>query len=303
MYIETFTMPVSSPFRLDLTAWTLRRRAKNAIDQWDGKQYRRVLVVDHTAVQVVVEQNTESELAVTLKSERHSVSARPEVAAALRSMFSVHKDLGAFYQIAAKDTHLRSLAQTFKGVRPPRFPTIFEGLVNSIACQQVSLDAGISLLNKLAENYGLQFRDGDETQYAFPQPEDLYQVPAEDIKKLGYSYQKGRAIVELSANIVEQKLTLADLDGLSNEEIFNVLVQNRGIGRWSAEYTLLRGFGRIDVLPSDDVGAQKNLMQLMALDARPNYDQIKVLAQRWQPYAGFVYFHLLLEKLQAKGKL
>ncbi len=69
-------MPVSPPFRLDLTAWTLRRRAKNAIDQWDGKQYRRVLVVDNAAVQVLVEQNTESELAVTLKSERHDVIRR-----------------------------------------------------------------------------------------------------------------------------------------------------------------------------------------------------------------------------------
>ena len=303
MYLETFTMPVPSPFRMDLTAWTLRRRAKNAIDQWDGQQYRRVLVVDHTAVQVVVEQNTEADVTVTLKSARHGDSARPEVEAALRSMFSVHQDLAAFYQIAAEDVHLRSLAQTFKGVRPPRFPTIFEGLVNSIACQQVSLDAGISLLNKLAENYGLQFRDGNETQYAFPRPEDLYQIPAEDIKKLGFSYQKGRAIAELSANIVEQKLTLADLDTLSNEEIFNVLVQNRGIGRWSAEYTLLRGFGRIDVLPGDDVGAQKNLMELVGLDARPDYDQIKALTQPWQPYAGFVYFHLLLEKLQAKGLL
>ena len=125
MYVETFTMPVFPPFRLDLTAWTLRRRAKNAIDQWDGKQYRRVLVVDNAAVQVLVEQNTESELAITLKSERPSDSAWPEVEGALHSMFSVHRDLSAFYQIAAQDAHLHALAQAFKGVRPPRFPTIF----------------------------------------------------------------------------------------------------------------------------------------------------------------------------------
>ena len=296
-------MPVSPPFRLDLTAWTLRRRAKNAIDQWDGKQYRRVLVVDNAAIQVLVEQNTGAELEVTLRSERHNVTAREEVKAALQKTLSVETNLDAFYQLSEKDAHLRSLAQMFKGVKPPRFPTIFEGLINSIACQQVSLDAGISLLNKLAENYGLPYKDGDETQYAFPRPEDLYQVPPEDIKKLGFSYQKGRAIAELSANIVEQKLTLVDLDTLSNEEIFDVLVQNRGIGRWSAEYTLLRGLGRIDILPGDDVGAQKNLMELVGLDARPNYDEIQVLTQRWQPYSGFVYFHLLLEKLQVKGLL
>ena len=36
------------------------------------------------------------------------------------------------------------------------------------------------------------------------------------------------------------------------------LLQLRGVGRWTAEYALLRGFGRLQVFPGDDVGAQKN---------------------------------------------
>lgn len=44
-------------------------------------------------------------------------------------------------------------------------------------------------------------------------------------------------------------------------------------------------------------------MQLLQLESRPTYAGIKLLAERWQPYAGFVYFHLLLEKLQLKGLL
>jgi DNA-3-methyladenine glycosylase II len=298
---KKFTLPVLPPFRLDLTAWALRRRARNRIDQWDGKQYRRVLIADGTAILALVEQRTDLELMVTLKGEAHRASIREEVGAMLRTMFSVDADLSAFYHLAEHDTHLRSLTQTFRGVKPPRFPTTFEALVNAIACQQVSLDAGISLLNRLAERYGLPYGGGNETQHAFPRPEDLYGVPTEEIKMLGFSYQKARAIAELAANIVEQTLPLSNLSALPNREVFDVLTQIRGIGRWSAEYTLLRGFGRLDVFPGDDVGAQKNLMQLMALDARPNYDEIKTLTQEWQPYAGFVYFHLLLEKLQVRG--
>ncbi len=303
MSIEQFTIPVFPPFRLDLTVWALRRRAKNRIDQWDGKQYGRVLIADNAAIRVLVEQPTESELSVTLTSGQRRPMLPDEARASLRRMLSVDISLAAFYQLSEKDQHLRAVAQMFKGVKPPRFPTIFEALVNSIACQQVSLDAGISLLNKLAENYGLKFSDGDEIQYGFPRPDDLYEIPPEEIKKLGFSYQKARAILELSANLVEQKLTLDNLDSAPNEVILDALTQLRGIGRWSAEYVLLRGFGRLDILPGDDVGAQKNLMQLMELDARPTYDQIRTLTQRWQPYAGFVYFHLLLEKLQLKGVL
>jgi hypothetical protein len=31
------------PFRLDLTAWALRRRSHNAVDRWDPATYERVV--------------------------------------------------------------------------------------------------------------------------------------------------------------------------------------------------------------------------------------------------------------------
>ena len=75
----------------------------------------------------------------------------------------------------------------------------------------------------------------------------------------------------------------------------------RGIGRWSAEYVLLRGLGRLDAFPGDDIGAQNNLKRIFLLDNKPTYEGIKKLTSRWHPYEGLVYFHLLLEKLHLKG--
>lgn len=57
------------------------------------------------------------------------------------------------------------------------------------------------------------------------------------------------------------------------------------------------------MFPGDDVGAQKNFQTLFGLDERPGYEKIKKMTARWQPYAGFVYFHFLLDKLNAKGVL
>ena len=44
------------PFRLDLTVWALRRRARNAIDRWDGTTYRRVVVLGHRPTELAVRQ-------------------------------------------------------------------------------------------------------------------------------------------------------------------------------------------------------------------------------------------------------
>lgn len=301
LYEETFTLSVTPPFRLDLTAWALRRRLKNHVDWWDGKKYSRVFVIDNKIFQVVVEQKTETELLVIVKSKSHIKSILPTIVNQLQKMLGTDRKLEEFYQLATKDKYLKPLTEILRGVKPPRFPTIFEALVNSIACQQVTLDLGILLLNRLAENFGMKFEDTEGTHYAFPRPEDLYKISEEDIKKLGFSYQKARAILALSQAIMQKKLSLTDMEDVSNEEIVDRLLTIRGIGRWSAEYVLLRGLGRLDTFPGDDVGAQNNLKRIFHLDCKPSYEEIKKLTSKWQPYAGLVYFHLLLEKLQGKG--
>jgi DNA-3-methyladenine glycosylase II len=88
---------------------------------------------------------------------------------------------------------------------------------------------------------------------------------------------------------------------MANREAIAYLSRLRRIGRWSAEYVLLRGLGRLDTFPGDDIGAQNNLQRLFHLAERPTYDHIRQLSSPWHPYEGVVYFHLLLEKLRANG--
>lgn len=75
----------------------------------------------------------------------------------------------------------------------------------------------------------------------------------------------------------------------------------RGIGRWNAEYILLRGLGRLTMFPGDDVGARNNLVRWLKLRKPLDYAAVARRVQRWQPYAGLVYFHLLLDKLASRG--
>jgi DNA-3-methyladenine glycosylase II len=52
----------------------------------------------------------------------------------------------------------------------------------------------------------------------------------------------------------------------------------KGIGRRSAEYILLRGLGRLNVFPGDDIAAAKNLRQWLGVERAPfGYDEIRVV--------------------------
>lgn len=310
MYENMFTVPVALPFRLDLTVWVLRRREKNTIDCWDGQQYSRIFVLHDipiklTAVQGPITPDKERlQVLIGLQSHKPlTLEQQADTQTIAQKMLGLAVDVQPFQALAAKSPELKPLAEQFDGVRPPRFPTIFEALVNAIACQQVSLDAGISLLNRFTETYGLKFTDNTNTAYAFPRPEDVLNIPEGDLKQLGFSYQKARAIKEAAFTIANDDLELGQLELASNEEAMEYLQSIHGIGRWSAEYVLLRGLGRLDMFPGDDVGGQNNIQKLLGLETRPDYEQLKNLTAAWRPYAGFVYFHLLLGKLHSKNVL
>ncbi len=301
-----FTLPAVFPFRLDLTAWALRRRKSNIIDRWDGRRYTRVIAFGNRPVKVSVVQNSQAggpELSVSSHNEQERIGQISEDAGQIvRKVLRPDLDLRPFYALVENDEFIGPLVRRFYGVKPPRFPTVFEALINSIACQQVSLDAGIILLNRLAERFGPAY-DIREELYAFPGPEDLVKAPEEEIRKLGYSYRKVQYIKDLAAAVTRGEIDLAGLEGMTNQEAAEYLLELRGIGRWSAEYVLLRGLGRLDMFPGDDIGAQNNLQRLFRLDHKPGYREIKELTSRWHPYEGLVYFHLLLNKLSLSGVL
>ncbi len=302
----SFYLKPRPPFSLMLTVWALRRRPNNQIDRWHAGRYTRILLLDNLPYRVTVLQGGTSDtprLHVTVSGRRVPESIKRPVSSLLEKMFSLKKDLADFYLLTGRERRLRPITDRFVGVRPPRFPTVFEALVNAFACQQLSLDLGIILLNRLAASYGVSFNERDETFNAFPRPQDLAGLSPEDFRKLGFSRSKGRAIVELSGAVARGDLVTEDLDESGDEDVLRRLTGIRGVGRWSAEYVLLRGLGRLNVFPGDDVGAQKNLQNFFGLSERPHYETVRKITSRWRPYAGFVYFHFLLDKLRAKGSL
>jgi len=300
----TFSLDPTPPFRLDLTAWALRRRPQNEVDFWDGETYRRVLVIRRKPVLVSVTQTggvDRPRLQVTAIGSHGD--AKNALVLALERLLGLRIDLTAFYALAAKQRRLHDLSTRFRGVKPPRFPTVWEGIVNGVACQQLSLTVGIILLNRLSSACGLAFTGRNGVSYAFPRPEDLAGSAPETVRSLGFSGAKTRTLIELSREISERGLDLESLAELKNDQAVSRLVELRGVGRWTAEYALLRGMGRLDLFPGDDIGARNNLEQWMHLRKPLDYDRVAHVLRRWKPFGGLVYFHLLLDRIAKAGYL
>lgn len=302
----TFLLKPVPPFRLDLTVWALRRRSRNKVDSWDGRVYRRVAVFGEKPLLVNVTQLWSDRLPilqVTALARRIDLSVKPFIATILERLLGLRVDLNPFYRFAADDSTLNSLVQRFKGLKPPRFASVFEALVNGIACQQLSLEAGLAILNRLTERFGLPFGGEEETLHAFPRPEEIGAAPARSLRALGFNTNKSVALSALSREITSGRFNPEILSGCTNEEAVARLLELRGIGRWTAEYVLLRGLGRIDVFPGDDVGARKNLARWLKIGEVMDYSRVEKTLRRWGSYKGLIYFHLLLDGLERRSRL
>jgi DNA-3-methyladenine glycosylase II len=295
---RVFELRPRPPFRLDLTVWAQRRREQNQIDTWDGRRYRRALTVSGVAYEVSVTQAGPKDRP-HLEAVLSGTPLGPAVEAAARStlarLLGLHHDLSGFYERAAHDRALDELAQQYRGVKPPRFPTIFECLVNAVACQQLSLAAGLTLLSRLAATAGATTGE----LHAFPAPLDVLRLSRSTLQTIGFSERKAKTILELADAAAAGELEVGVIDQLDDAAAIEALARRPGIGPWSADYVLLRGLGRLHVFPRGDAGALNGLRSFLVgseLEADP-----EAALERWAPDAGMVYFHLLLRGLEQRG--
>ena len=112
-------------------------------------------------------------------------------------MLGLDRNLAPFCAVTATDSRLASLAARYWGLRPPRFPSIFEGLVNAVVCQQMSLHLGITLLDRLSKLCGVEVGEMDQV-YPFPDPCILLRQEVTALRDLGFSRQKAAALRALA---------------------------------------------------------------------------------------------------------
>jgi DNA-3-methyladenine glycosylase II len=269
------------------------------MDTWDGRTYRRALFVDGAPVELAVTQVgavSTPRLEVVLAGRYVPRFAEATARSTLARLLGLDLDLSGFYTRAARDGLLNGLAERYRGLKPPRFPTVFEGLLNAVSCQQLSIAAGLTILSRLATTAGP--RAGPLN--AFPAPSDVLGLPPSALRTLGFSDRKAETILRLARAAADGELELKTLEQLDDAAVIGTLVRQRGIGRWSADYVLLRGLGRLHVFPQSDVGALNGLRSFLAASGRE--EAPRAALARWAPDAGLVYFHLLLRGLDQQAR-
>jgi DNA-3-methyladenine glycosylase II len=130
------------------------------------------------------------------------------------------------------------------------------------------------------------------TYHAFPTAESLAETSREQLIALAFSRGKAAYVRALAQQVADGALDLEALRGRPHAEILQRLIALHGVGRWTAEYVLLRGYGYPDALPAGDAGLRRQLWRLYHLPGPPSEAEITAIAAAWAPYRSWATLYL-----------
>jgi len=294
---SSYSIQVRAPYRLDLTVNALRRLSSNRVDVLSPSgEYIRVLGDAAESVVVRARQPNPGTISILLEGDRRE---HPRLLALVQRMLGVEVDLTRFYHAASGIQWLHPLVHRMRGVRPPRYPTLWEACVNAIVFQHVSLVAASTIMGRLTIGLGeLVERDGIRL-YRFPGVDQIQRAPDRLLRAAGLSAAKLATLRRVADALERGALDEVRLDGLSSPEAAALLREIKGIGPWTATLILLRGLGRLDVFPANDTSVARNL----ALVAGSAPLDVMAVLEALGPERGMLYYHLLLARLEAGAGL
>lgn len=169
--------------------------------------------------------------------------------------------------------------------REPGFTT----LVQIILEQQVSLASAKATFNRLC-NYLVLLT-----------PENLLKLNDDELKALGFSWQKTSYVRALSKAIASKKINLDRLAQEEEDTIRLELKQIKGIGDWTVDMYLLMALQRPDIFAKSDLAVVIAVQRLKNLVKRPTKEEILAIASNWQPWRSIATQLLWHYYLNLKG--
>ena len=182
--------------------------------------------------------------------------------------------------LSNKDKVLKKLIQTYKNEYLNLNSNYFHSLINSIIGQQISVSAADSMKTKffkLKRNIT---------------PQTVSKLPTIDLRKCGLSRQKILYIRNISKFFLQNKKFIKNINKSSEEEIYNNLIEIKGVGNWTIHMFLMFSYGSSNIFPTGDLGFLKAISKLYKVQLPISERKLKLLYKKWSPYSSQATWYL-----------
>ena len=182
--------------------------------------------------------------------------------------------------LSNKDKVLKKLIQTYRNEYLNLNSNYFHSLINSIIGQQISVSAADSMKTKffkLKRNIT---------------PKTVSKLRTIDLRKCGLSRQKILYIRNISKFFLQNKKFIKNINKSSEEEIYNNLIEIKGVGNWTIHMFLMFSYGSSNIFPTGDLGFLKAISKLYKVQLPISERKLKLLYKKWSPYSSQATWYL-----------
>lgn len=211
-----------------------------------------------------------------------------KIHATVCGLLGLGQDPAAFVRLVRRLGFGR-LVEGRTGLRVFQTLSPFDGIIWSIAGQQVNLSFAGLLRRRLAERAGTPVAEG---LIAPPTAESVARLEPADLLPLQFSRRKAEYLVTLARRIAEGAVPLDRMASFSATRAERILLAERGLGPWAVNYLMMRAFAFADCVPHGDTGLTGGLRILLRLEERPGIDATRRLVSVFAPYRSLATFHL-----------
>ena len=224
-----------------------------------------------------------------------SPGLRAEAAARVARLLGLVQDAPGFARLAKK-LGLSRLVAGRESLRLPQYLTPWDAIPWAILGQQINLPFAFRLRRTLAELAGTPVGEG---LVAPPAPSAVAALTPSSLAVRQFSRQKIRTLLDVAKLVADGSLDLDQLASGSATRAERALLDVKGLGPWTVNYVLMRGFGFADCTPYGDTGLGDGLQRLFALDHRPDADSTRRLMLPFSPHRSLATAHLWQPKSSA----
>lgn len=220
--------------------------------------------------------------------------ARPDDEAGLqalaRRMLGLGQPVEAFERAHAGHPEVGSLIARNPGLRVSQAATPFEALTWAIIGQQISVHAATAVRRRVIGAAGVRHSAG---LLCYPDADGVRAVRDPDLRATGLSGTKVRTLRALAEAVAAGDVSLEGVDGAADAQALGARLQAiRGIGPWTVNYALLRGFGWVDGSMEGDLGVRRGLKRLRGEAAMPDERATRAWLAPFRPWRALVAAHL-----------
>lgn len=304
--VRAVALPCPPGFDFHATAAVLKRGPADPLVWFDGHRWRRRLVVEGYGFLVEVRAAPADGAAAEPGRGGGGLSARVLAGRAPRPV--IERVIGRVFGLDEPARELRHripepVRRAISGAGAtaalPGYPTLFEALVHTILGQQISAASANAQRAAFALRFGGPFAFKGHVYWTFPDPAGLTGERLVSLRRTGLSTAKALAVRGLARAFGRAGLAEAALAAMPADAAIDTLTALPGIGRWTAEWVLLRALRRFDVVPAGDLAVRKALTWFAGRQELLSEAGVRDLTARWAPYGGLIAFRLLLAHRRA----